>query len=57
MKQILTYLRYNWASLLFLAALIFSGFLAGVVYSVTEIDSTIADYIEANGCPVKGEDW
>tara|TARA_R100000935_G_C2756350_1_gene131780 strand:+ start:71 stop:244 length:174 start_codon:yes stop_codon:yes gene_type:complete len=57
MKQILTYLRYNWASLLFLAALIFSGFLVGVVYSLTEIDNTIADYIEANGCPVKGEDW
>lgn len=57
MTQALAWLRYHWQVLLFLAALIFSGFLAGVVYSVTEIDSTIADYIEANGCPVKGEDW
>lgn len=57
MTQALTWRRDHWQALLFLAALIFSGFLAGVVYSVTDIDNTIADYIEANGCPVKGEDW
>jgi len=57
MKQILTYLRYNWTALLCDLLLVFVAFLAGVAYTTSEIDQTIAGYIEANGCPVKGEDW
>lgn len=57
MKDTLTWLRHHWQGLLFLLAIIFTGFLAGIAFAVSEIDTTIADYIEANGCPVKGEDW
>ena len=57
MKQILTYLRYNWTALLCDLLLVFVAFLGGVAYTTSEIDQTIAGYIEANGCPVKGEDW
>ncbi|GAB5480232.1 MAG: hypothetical protein Marn2KO_36990 [Marinobacter nauticus] len=52
-----TFLRHHWESLLFLAGLMIFAFLGGIAYATSEIDSTIAEYIEANGCPVKGEDW
>lgn len=57
MTQALTFLRHYWESLLFLAGLMIFAFLGGIAYATSEIDSTIAEYIEANGCPVKGEDW
>lgn len=57
MTQALTWIRLNWQSLMFLAAVLFIGFMAGMACTLSEIDSTIADYIEANGCPVEGEDW
>jgi len=57
MTQALTWLRHHWQLVIFLAAILTIGFWAGMAFSLSEIDSTIADYIEANGCPVKGEDW
>ncbi len=57
MKDTLTWIRHHWQGLLFLLAMIFTGFLAGIAFTVSEIDTNVADYIEANGCPVKGEDW
>ncbi|MBW3199604.1 hypothetical protein [Marinobacter nauticus] len=57
MKRTFTFLRQHWESLLFLAGLMIFAFLGGIAYATSEIDSTIAEYIEANGCPVKGEDW
>ena len=57
MKRTFTFLHHHWESLLFLAGLMIFAFLGGIAYATSEIDSTIAEYIEANGCPVKGEDW
>ncbi len=57
MKQILTYLRHNWEALVCLMGIMLIAFVGGVAYSMYEIDQTIEHYIEANGCPVEGEDW
>ena len=57
MKQILTWLRHNWTALLCDLLLVVVAFLGGIAYTASEIDNTLGDYIEAHGCPVKGEDW
>lgn len=57
MKRMYTFLHQYWEAFAFLAGLMLLAFVGGIAYATSEIESTIADYIEANGCPVKGEDW
>ncbi|MEQ5835476.1 hypothetical protein [Marinobacter sp. NFXS9] len=56
MNRFLTFLRRYWENLLLLAGLLCLAFVGGISVALVEIDHTVADFIEAHGCPVEGEE-
>ncbi|MDC0664361.1 hypothetical protein [Marinobacter sp. SS21] len=56
MNAVLTFLRYRGLDLIVQLAFLGIAFVLGGVFTVLEIDQTVGQYIQANGCPVDGED-
>lgn len=57
MNAVLTFLRYRGLDLIVQLVFLGLAFFLGGVVTVLEIDQTVGQYIQANGCPVEGEDW